>query len=262
MIGKSVYFGGFVLTVNSVAYTPGGDSPQVSIDVLYANKGRTPAPFGLGTSGFDLASGDHHYEVANSSPDMPIVPGQAQNVGKLVFDVDSAFSLDTAVLTVGDASMVQSVIPLGGTGALVDNAPQQLNVDSSASAGPLTVKITGGELRADLPLTFQQVDNGKRELLLNFDASNASSRPAPYGTLVTGFSNFSLKEPSGNSIVAYSNGDPYGAAPTVTVDPGQTKHAYVVFTVDAPTAGDYVLTVSYENGDGSTSTGTGTFTLP
>ncbi|MFG2601833.1 hypothetical protein [Streptomyces sp. NPDC048462] len=261
-IGKSVYYAGFELTVKTMKYTPAKEpaSAQVSLDMLFANQGPQPMP-ALGE--MDLGSGDHHYPVS-TGVDLPTVPGKAQSVTKLVFDVDEDFSADNAVLTVGDAGHVQSVLPLGGSGTAVTNEPRSVDVTTSVTAGPLKIQITDAQLRADLPKTYSQAESGKQELLLTFDATALSGAKALDYPVITGYDDFTLTEPNGNSIEAYGTNDTYGDAPTVNVDKGEVQHGgLAVFTIDKPSeeGAVYKLTVKHMLGDSKTPTGTGTFTL-
>lgn len=266
-VRRHVYYAGYKITVGKLTYTPPDAddvlaSGKVELAVSFDNLGTTNGEIDSMAMPMDLASGNHHYR--SSLLDPITVPGEAEQDATLTFDVDDEFSLDTATLTFGDAASAQSVMPLGDPGSPADNAPQPVTVDSSVTAKPVTVTFTGAKVLAALPDNHQQAAKDKRYLLLDYSAT------APAGakdSTVVSYDSFTLTEPDGTTQQGYDLADSYATA--VTVEPGGSKKAFVVFTIDAPTKGHYMVT--FENsettvglGGASTSKTSGktTFELP
>lgn len=249
-VGKTVNFGAWKITVKSLRYEPGsstGAKPTVMLELTAANQSHRIAAPDLA---LDLANGDHHWRTTGNDS-MPTVPGQAQNAMKASFTVDENFAADTAVLTVGSADQVQSVMPLGAGGKLVANTPQELTVDQSCTSGSVTQHITGGRLLTGLPEIDKQADRDKRFLILDIDVTNNSKKPTPYGDLVAGdVSSYELKEPSGNSVTLYNLADSYGDMPVVTVRPGKTGHTKQLYTIDVPTSVGYEWSYTFASDSG------------
>ncbi len=221
------WFAGFHVSVGDATFDPA--ERTVSIEAMFENLGSIPAVFD-GTP--SLASGGAFYEPSFDQ-DLPNVPGLATGAGAFVFDVDEVFTFDDAVLTIGLAENNQAVIPLGGTGEAVTLEPRSLQLEGETRAGALGIALTGGELRADVPETHQQIERGSLALTLDFDVSNMGSYEGGFAFAFG--NNLALELPDGTTIAA-------GDGPIELLRLGTTlPDQRVRFTVPDPPEGRYAL---------------------
>jgi hypothetical protein len=107
-------------------------------------------------------------------------------------------------------------------------------VTGTASLDLIDLTFTGAELRYDLPVTFEEVDEGDIALTLTFDATSRKN-----GNWNIFAQEFALTKPNGNSVPV--DGSDLGSLPG-SADGIATEDLYLRFLVDADeTAGDYSL---------------------
>ncbi len=128
--------------------------------VLDAGGGYVTLDLRLENPGADLASLEAPLllESAGSEVDpirgtvIPDVPAGASVGTSIQFDVDGAFVPDQARVRLGRKAEHVVVVPFAlGTQDLVTLQPQVFDLAGSGTAGSLSITLTGGELRADLP---------------------------------------------------------------------------------------------------------------
>jgi len=230
-LDKTVWFGGFKLTLGTAELVVGDGIPRVDIDTLFANEGTNNATL---NATLNLSSGGNHYQPERGTQELPEVPGKTEGRGTLSFAVDEAFSFDDAVLTIGNPANNQAVVPFGSTGDLVDLAPETVEVAGAATGGELRITARAGELRADIPEKHDQVEAGRLALTIDFDITYIGDHAGGYPF---GRDNLALTLPDGTTV-AVDDG-PIELLRAGTTLPDQQ----VRFTVRAPVAGTYKLIV-------------------
>jgi len=217
-------------------------APAVTFETTVENLGNDTGGF---ESQIVLSAGDKNYVKVLGVDAFSTVPGASRQKGSLVIVTDEGFRFDDAVLTVGRPENNQAVVPLGGSGALVSLEPVTVTVTGTAAvpttqAGPgtLTIKVTGGELRADIPSKHSEVKKGGLALTLNFSVSWASGKIYDY---VFDDNHVLLKWPDGTAVAP-------DRLDAVLLGPGATKpDQFVRFLTPSPASGAYVLVLKAEN---------------
>lgn len=234
-VGETVWYGGFSVEIAEVTVPPEGEAGTVEVAVTYENQSADAAAFD-GT-GVLLTSDDTDYEFDLLATELPQVPGERTADDVWYFDVDDTFTLDDAVFTIGGADVNQAVVPLGDEGELVTLEPVELDVSGEAVAGVLDVVVTSGVVRADIPETHAQVDEGRLALYLTFDLTYTASDPAYTGGYAFAHANLALELPDGTTVTPLDG-------PIELLDSGGTLRDQVaVFEIDNPPPGSYQLVV-------------------
>jgi len=201
----------------------------VSIEVTFENLGpdQTTFPSDLVLTG----SGGNATPGADS--EFPSVPAGLSSDGTLVFVVDETFEADSAELVAGTGDETQAHVPLGAEGTLVTLEPTAPAVSGSLTMELIDLTFTSAELRADVPVNYTEVEDGKLALTINFDATSRNS-----GNWSVNATDFALILPGGSA--AGADGAELGSLPgsEAGID---TPDLYVRFLVDDPPAGDYTL---------------------
>jgi len=175
----------------------------------------------------------------NSAPtllnsDFPRVPsGQASN-GEFIFEVDEAFDPASAQIIVGSNEENQARVPLGPEGGdLVNLEPTEPPISGSISMELIDLTFSSAEMRADIPNSYRELDEGKLALTLHYDAT---SRAAGNWSILG--QDFGLTLPNGKTIAP--DGGPVeslqGSASGI-----DTTDLSVRFLVDDPPNGKYTL---------------------
>lgn len=202
-----------------------------------------------------IAGGGNH--VPSHLSEVPAVPAGLSGDGTLTFEVDEAFDLAGAHLLVGQDGDAQARVPLGPQGGeLIDLAPREVSVSAVASIDLLDLTITGAELRADVPVNYAAVPQGKLALTVTLTATSRKS-----GNWGLRAQHLVLVLPSGNAAAV--DGSELGSLPG-TDDGVETDGLYARFLVDDPPAGEYALRLapaSYWLESGGATEAQATFTL-
>lgn len=226
-----VWFGGFKLTLETAEVVVDDGLPRVDIQTLFANEGSNNARL---NATLNLSSGGRHYQPSLSDQELPEVPGKTEGRGALSFTIDEMFSLDDAVLTIGNPDNNQAIVPFGLDGALVDLAPVPVRVSGQATGGELRIRARAGELRADIPERHDQVETEHLALTLDFDITYIGDHGGGYAFSTD---NLALTMPDGTTVAV--DGGPNELLRAGTTLPDQQ----VRFIVRAPVAGTYRLVV-------------------
>ena len=133
-----------------------------------------------------------------------------------------------------------------GAGELVTLEPQQVAASGSATAGAVTVTLTGVEVRADLQEKHSEEEAGKLALTVSFSASPAAGIQVGQGVLQD--PNVALKLPDGTSVAVRSDGTS-GVNEILQGKEGTTiTDLSVRFEVPSPAAGEYALIIKGKYG--------------
>ena len=235
-VGETFWHSGFKVTVDQATYTGteddfGAVDWTVAIDATFEN-------LGSDTTSFDaemvLLAGGDSWAVISGDSDIPSVPGGLHQDGTVVFVVDDTFDFEDASLQVGSADQNQASVPLGtGGGDLVAFEPEETPVTGQIALALITLDFDGGERRADIPLTYDEMDAGKLHLTLDFSATSRKG-----GNWSVNVTDFALTLPDGTSVPAFSGnnvslpGNDSGLA---------TGDLFVGFEVDDPATGEYTV---------------------
>jgi hypothetical protein len=249
-VGETFWHSGFKVTLDQATYAGTEDDLgtvdwTVEIDATFEN-------LGPDTDSFDaemvlLAGGETWTEISSDS-DVPSVPGELLQDGTIIFIVDDTFDFEEASLLVGSADQNQASIPLGPDAAdLIALEPESAAVTGQIALELITLDFDGAEVRADIPLTHDEMDDGKLHLTIDFEATSRKS-----GNWSVNVTDFALTLPDGTSVPDYSGNNvslPGNASGTTTGD------LFVGFEVDDPAAGEYTLRFTagswwIENGPG------------
>jgi hypothetical protein len=217
----------------------GGDGGLVvTIDAVFNNLGKESAQF---ASRLLLSGGATQTEATFTGTELPDVPGAAKQNGVVAFEVPKEFKLGEAVLTVGAPGVNQAVVPFGASGTLVTLEPKKVAVQFSGSIvddhggtpATITIKVTGGELRADIPDEHEETREGFLALSLDHSVTYEYRDIYTYSWFGD---NLLLELPDGTSVGV----DHVTSVPNI--EPGATASDLTVrFLVKDPPAGQYKL---------------------
>ena len=259
-VDESYWHAGFKVTLGEARLTAGGVGMLgMEIDVVFENLSDADA---TPDSNLVLQSGGQNYTESTLDQEIPQVPGGLSSNGLITFQVDEAFRFDDAVLVVGLPSNNQAMVPLTpGAGEVVSLEPQEIAASGSATAGALTVTLTGVEVRADLPEKHDEEEEGKLALTVFFSAMPVAGIQIGQGVLQNG--NVALKLPDGTSVAVRSDGIS-GVNELLQGKEGTTiSDLSVRFDVPSPAAGEYALIIKGKYGPGGAQVeAEATFTVP
>ena len=241
-VDESYWHAGFKVTLGEARLTAGG----LEIDAVFENLSDADA---TPDSNLVLQSGGQNYTEPTLDQEIPQVPGGLSTNGLITFQVDEAFSFDDAVLVVGLPSNNQAMVPLTpGAGELVSLEPLAIAASGSATAGALTVTLTGVEVRADLPENHDEEEEGKLALTVFFSAMPVAGIQIGQGVLQS--QNVALKLPDGTSVAVRSDGIS-GVNELLQGKEGTTISGLSVrFDVPSPAAGEYAFIIKGKYGPG------------
>jgi hypothetical protein len=228
----TVWFAGFKATVDEVTLDTTAGSPSAQVAMTFENTGEQAAAFDATVV---LSSPGGSVEPASS--DVPRVPAGTTGRGSYTFAPAEGFTLEEATLTFGRSGIQQASVPLGSSAEPVTLEPTAIDVDGTVTGGQLTLDLTGGELRADVPSTHRQVDAGRLALTLTYDATFTAAKPEYFGSYAFAAENLALRLPDGTTI------SPDKASIELLGQSGASRDLFVRFEVDDPAAGSYTLVV-------------------
>lgn len=211
--------GGGAVTIDLRLENPGTELATLSVGVLLAAAGRAVEPI-RGTV-------------------IPDVPAGTSVGTTLQFDVDGSFDVANAAIRIGRTTEHIVIVPLvAGSQALTTLEPLPLALAGAATAGALTITLTGGELRADLPDWGLELPRGSMSLAITYTARYR-------GDFVGGFAftgaNLGLRLPDGSTLAARSDGHSQSVA---VLEPGiAVPNLFARFEVPVPAIGTYALVV-------------------
>lgn len=238
-LGTEVWHNGFHVTLVDATYkppekaSPAGfkyNSSELTINAKFENLGPDTTHF---YSELTVASNGQSYTSRGDSEKLPNVPGKQATNGIIAVVTDEKFNLDDAVLTIGNATGNQAMVPLGSKGKLVDLKPRQLTVTGSVTLpDEATLTFTGATLSYDNPASHTEMDKDSQLLTFKFSVLGSGN-----SSCCLGRGSYSLKIPDGTAIAADSEDS--------TVPPKGTTKAdqNAEFIIKLPVEGDYDLIV-------------------
>jgi hypothetical protein len=164
------------------------------------------------------------------------IPGKQP--ADVTFEFDSLdlgnASLADAVVTFGDADVVQTVVPLGQPDGLVANEPKQVLGPTTVVNKDVTYGFTTCELRADYAPGHEQAQAGRRVLACFADATFTGQ----HSFHIVDERNYQLKQPNGSRIGAIQY-------PIMNLNTGVTApDIYLAFAIKEPVKGAYAIVLS------------------
>jgi hypothetical protein len=249
MIGESFWHAGWKVTLDEATFAAGDFRATVTMDATFENLGADTATFDSQTV---LTAGGDNFEGERFGEGLPEVPGGLTGNGELIFEVTNEFAFDDAVLIIGNAENNQAFIPIGpdATEELVTLEPQAVAVSGPIVVGALTINVESAEVRADLPDTHSEIENGNTSITFQFSASPAAGIQIGQGVLQSDA--FALKLPDGTAVAVRSDGRS-GVNELLQGKEGTTiPDLSVRFEIPLPAEGAYALVVRGNYGPGGT----------
>ena len=188
-IDKTVWWGGFKITVGSAEGSSNALSSTINVSVAFENL--TAEVANLDRNDIVLTVGTQSYLAGlGQTPD---VPPNARNDAILDFLVDDTFVIDDAVLTFGSPDVNQAVLPFGA-GPATSFEPRQLALDATAETPIETIHFSGGTIDA----SYASGEKGTYIVRLPLQATYTGGGAG--GDLILP-NQFALKSPAGSSVV-------------------------------------------------------------
>lgn len=237
-IDKTVWWGGFKITVGSAEGSSNALSATIDVSVSFENL--TAEVKRLDRNEIVLTVGTQSF--LSGMAQAPEVPAESRNDAVLDFLVDDTFDFDEAVLTFGQPDTNQAVVPFGA-GEATSFEPVQLQVDATLTTSLETIRLTGGTIDASYAPAEQGTFIVRLPLQATYTGGGAGDLLLP--------SQFALRSPTGSSVVGLpiAPGDVV-AEPVYT---GQDLTGKTIaFKVTAMDAGTW--TVTYTDSSGETAT--------
>ena len=199
-LGQEAWFAGFHVTFGDLTIVPDGRYGDLEIAATFENMGDDMASLDA-TIALESAGQPVRESFAMDIPG--VQPGDTMD-GTFGFSITSDFSIDDAVLTLGTPRVQQVVLPLGANGGeAVSLEPTPLALTGSGSTGQIELTLDGGELRADTPSNYGQMEAGKFALTVTYSATNHGTSAADF---VFASENVHLRLPDGTEIGTMGDG--------------------------------------------------------
>jgi len=197
----------------------------------------------------DLVLSDGRTSVtATLDSSLDDLPAGGSGQGDITFQIPSGFDATRAVLTVGDPTVQQVVIPFAAPSRSRLLMPTAIRALGSAVLGPDKVTLTSGVLRFDNPTTQEQADAGHAIADFSYNFTCGESNPCE----IDG-SAFLLAVPNGTSVQTTDGTGLYSIASGATSD---DLGLYFEFPYPARGSGSYAVRITYENEENQTFTET------
>jgi hypothetical protein len=247
-LDKTIWHSGWKLRLGTAALTEKSFGPRtVEIDAVFENLGVEAATF---NSVVAIVTDGGGFDAEGGTNDVPSnVGGGLKSNGVLAVQVDEDFEFDDATLVIGNSENNQAKVPLGPEGeALVTQEPVALDVTGQIVAGALTIDVEGVEVRADVPDTHDQIEEGYKLVIVRFRATPASGIQIGQGVLQS--EAVALKLPDGTSVSVRQDGRS-GVNELLQGREGTTiRDLSVRFEVPEPLAGAFAFHVQGAYGPG------------
>jgi hypothetical protein len=257
-VGSTFWHSGFEIEVVEATLTApeegffGRISRTLTVPARFTNQGEGQTSFSA-----EIAAVTGGNAFPSCGTGLPQVPSGLTSDGEFCFLVPEDFDLLSSFLLVGRGTENQARVPLGPAGGdLVALAPHEAPLDGEISLELIDLTFTMVQLRADVPHSYSEVEQGRRSLWLHFDVTSRRS-----GNWTVRPDDFALILPGGSAAAA--------AGSQLVTLPGTddglvTEDLFVRFIVNDPVAGGYTLRFTapswFVDGGGATE-GTFDFTL-
>lgn len=234
-LDTTAWYAGLIIHFDAATSVLDEGGGAVTVDLRFENPGAELATL---SGGLVLVAGGGAVEPIRGTviPDVP--PGTS--VGTTIqFNVDGSFIPANAAIRIGrDTEHIVSVPLVAGSQTLTTLEPVLLALAGTATAGTLTVAITGGELRSDLPDWGLEMPRGSMSLAITYTARYRGDFAG--GFAFTG-ANIGLRLPDGTTVVARADGH---SQSVVVLKPGAAvPNLFARFEVPVPATGKYSLVV-------------------
>lgn len=169
VLDSTAWYAGFVLTFGTATATIDEKGGPVVVDVDVQNPGTADADF---DGPIQLSDGSRAVAPSRDSA-VPTVPAGTVVTVPMTFDVEAAFDLATAAITVGRPAEHRVVVPLGPDApgpALLE--PRRAESTAAVRAGDLRVAVSNLELRADLPDWNEELPSDRLALTITYTATD------------------------------------------------------------------------------------------
>lgn len=234
-LDATAWYAGLIIHFDAATSVLDEGGGAVTVHLRLENPGTELATLSVGVV---LAAGDLALDPIRGTviPDVP--PGTSVGT-TLQFNVDGSFDVANAAIRVGRATEHIVIVPfVAGSQALATLEPVSLALGGTATAGTLTITITGGELRADLPDWGLELPLGSMSLAVTYTARYRGDFSG--GFAFTG-ANIGLRLPDGTTVAARPDGHSQSVA---VLEPGAAvPNLFARFEVPVPTTGKYSLVV-------------------
>lgn len=238
-IDKTVWWGGFMITVASVEGSSNALGSTINLTVALENQ--TADVKSLSRQDIVLTVGTQSF--LSGLAQTPTVPSMSRNDAVLDFFVDDEFVLDDAVLTFGQPDANQSVVPLGDDPA-ISSEPKQLDMDATLTTPLLTIQLTGGTLEPSY------ASGQKGTFIVRVPLRATFKGEGPGGDLMLP-DQFALRSPSGSSVIA-SPVAPGDLAAEALYPGVELVGAQIAFLINGSEAGTWTITYT-DNADATAS---------
>lgn len=234
-LDTTAWYAGLIIHFDAASSVLDEAGGAVAVDLRLENPGKELATLNVGVL---LAAGGRAVEPIRGTV-IPDIPAGSTVGTTLEFDVDGSFDVARAAIRVGRVTEHIVIVPLvAGSQVLTTLEPTPLSLAGAATAGTLTITITGGELRADLPDWGLELPRGALSLAISYSARYRGDFAG--GFAFTG-ANLGLRLPDGTTIAARADGHSQSVA---VLEPGTAvPNLFARFEVPVPATGNYTLVV-------------------
>jgi hypothetical protein len=240
-IGKTVWYAGMKLTFGKLSYDPAkpADS-QLTIDTTVENV----APTGVqGSPAFTIKLNDAFIQGRFDTGLGTVPAGETSKTVIEFLPTGDPGTLADGVLQVGSSETVQALVPLGGSGDLVDLKPVTLldqPVVKTTPRGKLWFNTCS--LQADLPSDHDQVEKDMRTIVCYMDVQETAGRT---GGEYMDKGNFLVRLPDGSVV----NADE--APIQAFYQKKKITNKEIIFKIKWPAPGAYTIEVEFAGGTAS-----------
>lgn len=248
-IDKTVWWGGFKITVDSAVASSNALSSTTNVSIEFENL--TSEVLSFDRNDVVLTVGTQSY--LSGLAQAPQVPALSRNDAVLDFLVDDSFTAEQAVLTFGSPDSNQAVVPFGAADA-TSFEPRELALDATLTTPIETIRLTGGTIDASFVGGEKGIYIVRIPLVATYTGGGAGGDLLAPGQ-------FALEAPNGSSVVGMPIGlDDVVAEPVYTGQDVTGKSiAFKVKAVEAGTdaagtveAGTWTITYTDSAGTAAT----------
>lgn len=234
-LDATAWYAGLIIHFDAASSVLDEGGGAVTVDLRLENPGSELATLSVGVL---LTAADRAVQPIRGTV-IPDVPAGSSVGTTLQFNVDGSFDVANAAIRIGRTTEHIVIVPLvAGSQVLTTLEPQSLALAGMATAGTLTITITGGELRSDLPDWGLELPLGSMSLAITYTARYR-------GDFVGGFAftgaNLGLRLPDGTTVAARADGHSQSVA--VLERGTAVANLFARFEVPVPVTGKYALVV-------------------
>ena len=147
-LDATAWYAGLVIHLDRATAVLDAGGGFVTLDLRLENPGQDLASL---EAPLLVESGGNEVDPVHGTV-IPDVPAGGSVGASIQFDVDDTFVPEQATVRIGRAAEHVVIVPFaGGTRDLMTLQPQAFDLAGSGTAGALSITLTSGELRADLP---------------------------------------------------------------------------------------------------------------